>query len=648
MSQEEEEKLEFIVDKREEKMVSHTGGIPTIRLARFLKPSVTSMDQVTEIPPLVKTKTFNFEKCPFQVNFKSWRRLQRYWIQWVDQLKPKYEALWKKTGIYDSIMGSTYEISKNNELILGLAECWCPDTNTFMFKWGEATMTLEDMLVIGGFSILGKPVTAPLTTELLEIEEKLIQAYKEVSRTKSHKTDHAGWLNHFMGSDDDLGHVAFLSLWLSRYVFPTPANRPDETMSKQIFPVAIHLSQATRIALAPAILASLYRDLRTLKEEFASTTEDHHITVCAPFHIMQQWAWERFPNLQPTPKPLNSGEPRAARWHKLKSNLELDSVRSTINSPDDFQFRPYSFALENWRRPSYYKERGKWVIISPNSREELLSFSRCLVPCELVGFDCIEQYTPHRVGMQFGMDQDIPLPFTRANANWESAWRTYDKSNFCVYIPPRLFESDVTARYLDWWNQSISSTHAETTSLSAHKRSSSSCNIASKSENSKSSGSPPGISCKHLCEPQTSDDEDDTMSILSSHKRQQDLVVVNHKAANIDKSFSSAQVQSSASTTKEETNRENPMTDTTCSNLYEKPPKRIKLFEEDKDVRSEVLADAPSDACNHEELIDILQIPGLELEAQIDDLEMVVQKLKEKFILRKVRRRSGGESTSHG
>ncbi|KAH7834410.1 hypothetical protein Vadar_015680 [Vaccinium darrowii] len=36
------------------------------------------------------------------------------------------------------------------------------------------------------------------------------------------------------------------------------------------------------------------------------------------------------------------------------------------------------------------------------------SFARCLRVSELVGLDCMEQYLPHRVSMQFGMDQDVP------------------------------------------------------------------------------------------------------------------------------------------------------------------------------------------------------------------------------------------------
>ncbi|KAF5187945.1 Aminotransferase-like mobile domain containing protein, partial [Thalictrum thalictroides] len=201
MSQE-EEKLVIIVDIREENMVSHLGGKPTVRLARFLKPSGTSMDQIPQ-PPLIKTMASKFKKCPFQVHFIGWKSLQpKNWKQYN-------EAIWKESGIYDSIMASTYEFRKDEDLIIGLAECWCSATNTFMFKWGEASMTLEDMLIIGGFSILGKPITTSLTTELLEIEEKLIQVLRDLCRTKARKASHTGWLKLFMGNKGDLGHAAF-------------------------------------------------------------------------------------------------------------------------------------------------------------------------------------------------------------------------------------------------------------------------------------------------------------------------------------------------------------------------------------------------------------------------------------------------------
>ncbi|KAK9268706.1 hypothetical protein L1049_000467 [Liquidambar formosana] len=58
--------------------------------------------------------------------------------------------------------------------------------------------------------------------------------------------------------------------------------------------------------------------------------------------------------------------------------------------------------------------------------------------CELVGIDCIEQYLPHRVAMQFGMDQDIPGHVARCNETPEVAWRSYrgefdDEDNLTIF-----------------------------------------------------------------------------------------------------------------------------------------------------------------------------------------------------------------------
>ncbi|KAJ7014977.1 hypothetical protein NC653_004311 [Populus alba x Populus x berolinensis] len=56
------------------------------------------------------------------------------------------------------------------------------------------------------------------------------------------------------------------------------------------------LSEGTKIALAPAVLASLYKNLRSLKEQAAASGS---ITVAGPLQIVQLWAFERFPLLGP-------------------------------------------------------------------------------------------------------------------------------------------------------------------------------------------------------------------------------------------------------------------------------------------------------------------------------------------------------------
>ncbi|KAF6173622.1 hypothetical protein GIB67_022981 [Kingdonia uniflora] len=321
----------IVVEERDEHMVSLIGENPTLRPARFLKPLVTHFKKAAKFPSLCGILAYTGKKWDFfDVQFKGWKNPQKKWKQWVDQMCEIYEEMWKVTGIYDTIIGSTYEIRKDREMVLGLVEWWCPETNTFVFPWGEETITLEDVILIGGLSVLGKPVTTCLLGDLVNIEDEMIK----------------------------------------QFVFHA---YPEDIICKKVFPIAIRLDQGIRIALASAI-----------------------------------WAYKRLPTLRPESKSLRPGEPRMARWHKLNSSSDLKILRFHMGSPKNFQMHPYMSFVENLTQPSFCKEQGEWVLGNINTEEELRSFSRCIRPCELAGLDFIEQYLPHRVGMQFGMDQDLP------------------------------------------------------------------------------------------------------------------------------------------------------------------------------------------------------------------------------------------------
>ncbi|KAK0599509.1 hypothetical protein LWI29_005906 [Acer saccharum] len=92
-----------------------------------------------------------------------------------------HEPTWKKAGIHEAILNSTYEIKRNSNLVLGLAEKWCSETKSFLFSWGEATITLED-LMIHGYSVMGSPIfIASDTEESKKREETLNQARLELN-----------------------------------------------------------------------------------------------------------------------------------------------------------------------------------------------------------------------------------------------------------------------------------------------------------------------------------------------------------------------------------------------------------------------------------------------------------------------------------
>ncbi|KAK6269716.1 hypothetical protein POUND7_006821 [Theobroma cacao] len=284
---------------RDEKLICPKDRKTLVRTARFLKPCVQTVSQAVTVPntPLLfDIFSQNLKQWPENVDIKGWHVSQKRWEEWVDRMAGKYGALWNLTGICDAIMSSRYEIRCNKDLILGLVEFWCPETNTFVFPWGEATVTLEDVMILGGFSTLGESVRRPLEGKSVKIEEELNRKRLIMSRNKSRKATHGCWIKHFMEEEREYEHVAFLSFWLSRYVFPS---LPEKIVAKHVFPVAIHLSSNTRMALAPAVLASLYKNLTLLKNQAMSSREEMSMTASGPLRLLQLWAFERFPSLGP-------------------------------------------------------------------------------------------------------------------------------------------------------------------------------------------------------------------------------------------------------------------------------------------------------------------------------------------------------------
>ncbi|KAF3966046.1 hypothetical protein CMV_009815 [Castanea mollissima] len=455
-----------IVEIREELMVSSTGGNPTLRIAHFLTPTIKGPD--FNLPPVSSSSLppyFEPQKLPLRVSFWGWRYPQNIWNTWVEKMASLHQATWKKAGIYEAVLNSTYQIRRDNDLVFGFGERWCSETNTFIFRWGEATITLEDIMVLGGYSVLGDSVFCPVESEeQKEIENSLKEARREIGRTKAKKACQFKWLKKFMDSGSEFEHEAFLSCWLSRYVL----QNSSQTIRECAFSIAIHLARGRKIALAPTVLASIYRDLSLFKEKIIASAksvpfrddEDGvlELSIVSPFHLVQIWVWERFLELRPNPNVIYNGDSIMAKWDKVNGS-KIASVRSALDScGESFLWRPYARAVNDCNFPKFYAaEKEKYISVGPGLDEELQSFARCLRVSELVGLGCIEQYLPHRVAMQFGMDQDLPDCVARINETPKIAWNHYSTPihKMELYVPSRHFKGYVTVRYLEWWKQSI-------------------------------------------------------------------------------------------------------------------------------------------------------------------------------------------------
>ncbi|KAJ8433896.1 hypothetical protein Cgig2_004618 [Carnegiea gigantea] len=385
---------ETLIEVREFEMVSPCGGKPTRRVAHFLKPSLLISQQPTQNSQTL----FN--------NFKP-----------TKPISPSSKSLSSKIHFHG----------------------WrCPQK-----KWNSWVEKL-------------RPSFEPVWKKSSIFEPIILK----IARSKHKKTSHSSWMDVWMEIGSEFELEAFLSLWLSRYVLPADSYG---TINKNVFPIAVLLARGTKIALAPAVLASIYRDLRLLKAYIETFGDHNHGNVAklklrAPLQLLQVWVWERFPTLSPEPKAITDGLPRLARWNKAKIVREVDVGLAIDSAKGSFRWRPYSTRLNNWSCcAKLYPQAPKWVLVGSESDLDLQSYARCIRVSELVGLDSFQQYLPHRVAMQFGFDQDIPLDVPRRNDTHEIAWSYYNRPirDVKLYMPSRLFESDVTTHYFHWWKSNF-------------------------------------------------------------------------------------------------------------------------------------------------------------------------------------------------
>ncbi|KAL1220909.1 putative serinePthreonine-protein phosphatase 7 long form [Cardamine amara subsp. amara] len=427
----------------------------TTMKTHFLKPFVTAIDGggVGELP----SERFSFSSSNIRGDVFSRISFSGFWSPddtlktWFKKMQALHEPIWRKAGIFEAIKASTYKIRKDQSLLLPLVENWCHTTKTFIFPWGEATITLEDVMVLLGFSVLGSSVFAPLESSEMRVSLENLQAETRELRVKDKDLRQVSWVSRFFGRGDQTEHEAFLVMWLSLFVFPGIA-RPG--ISKDVFPLAIRLARGDRVALAPAVLGKVYRDLSLIQASAREESSTGNVNLKSLFKLVQLWAWERFKNTRPTAVQIPIGEPRVAQW----DNLDLPQRPENVCF-DEFEWRPYTKPLPNWSPLRLYVEEAMVVTVENSIDDEFLSFARSVRSCKLVGIGIVEDYNPHRVARQFGMDQELPgLVSDRSSFTEQEAWEDYNKSlnGLELYMPSRLATGSVTERYQDWWLKSIS------------------------------------------------------------------------------------------------------------------------------------------------------------------------------------------------
>ncbi|OIV98906.1 hypothetical protein TanjilG_07341 [Lupinus angustifolius] len=153
--------------------------------------------------------------------------------------------------------------------------------------------------------------------------------------------------------------------------------------------------------------------------------------------------------------------------------MDAESVDSIIEVREDVMVSPSSVGNPTCTRTAYFikpciEQYSPSHIHPPtqymlsgtlnsskynHAKLALDSFVFCLRVSELVGMGCREQYLPHRVAMQFGMDQDIPGMVEPCHTDSLVNYCSWDR-NLCKALCPNQCQPNVTFRYYNWWKQS--------------------------------------------------------------------------------------------------------------------------------------------------------------------------------------------------
>jgi len=94
-----------------------------------------------------------------------------------------------------------------------------------------------------------------------EVENKLILERKQLKNRKEGHTYTSLCMDMFVDKGSEIEHEAFIATWLSISVIPH-----KKVVECCFFSIVVNLARGNPIALAPAVLASIYKDLTLFKK----------------------------------------------------------------------------------------------------------------------------------------------------------------------------------------------------------------------------------------------------------------------------------------------------------------------------------------------------------------------------------------------
>ncbi|XP_010999288.1 PREDICTED: serine/threonine-protein phosphatase 7 long form homolog [Populus euphratica] len=310
------------------------------------------------------------------------------------KLSPKQIELVEKAGF--GYLRKIPAISLYNPLISALVERWRRETNTFHLSVGEMTVTLQDVALLLGLAIDGKPVIGITHTSCASVCQRLLGKSPD-SNYASGGMVKLSWLKEFFShcsEDAPIEEVerctrAYLLYLVGSTIFSTTTGNKVPVM---YLPLFANFEEAEGFAWGAAALAFLYRALGNACVKSQST-------ICGCLTLLQCWSYFHLNVGRPklNRDPIHDHFPFVLRWKGKQSgpttNRDVVFYRKALDSlkPTDVEWLPY-------------KIMDSTAIPKDIRNTLILGRSKTMLIC----FDKAERHLADRCLRQYGMLQPIP------------------------------------------------------------------------------------------------------------------------------------------------------------------------------------------------------------------------------------------------
>ena len=201
----------------------------------------------------------------------------------------------KRFGILKAVVISrNLEGFRDAKGLRHLVHRWCPALHTFLFSFGELTVTLEEVVNNFLLPMLGdeNPFEINLSDEDLKVEEKLFTHFGGRTASSDEKSARMGrWVMSLSREKDkEVKWAGFLAFWLSKFLF---SEFPGYGIKSALFPLAISLARGAQYPLAPMFLGHVYSQLDQLHGDEAEGDSCYAITSSLHCAILQELMWDR-------------------------------------------------------------------------------------------------------------------------------------------------------------------------------------------------------------------------------------------------------------------------------------------------------------------------------------------------------------------